>query len=99
MFLVLWEFEVKPEGHQRFEQIYGSNGEWVQLFACDGNFHKTILWQDLSRSNVYLTMDFWHSSEAYESFKQSKREEYQLLDRACESLTVTERYLGAFDQV
>jgi hypothetical protein len=26
MFLVLWEFEVKPECEERFERVYGTGG-------------------------------------------------------------------------
>jgi hypothetical protein len=34
MFLVLWEFEVKPGREQRFQQVYGPGGDWDSLFAA-----------------------------------------------------------------
>ena len=35
MFVVLWEFEVKPGREERFERVYGADGEWAQLFRGD----------------------------------------------------------------
>jgi len=58
MFVVLWEFEVKPEFERHFERVYGSDGTWAQLFRTDRNFQKTVLVQDLSRPHMYLTLDF-----------------------------------------
>ncbi len=35
MFVILWEFEVKPGGEQSFESAYGPGGAWIQLFRRD----------------------------------------------------------------
>jgi hypothetical protein len=32
MFVILWEFEVKPGCEQCFESAYGPEGAWSQLF-------------------------------------------------------------------
>lgn len=32
MFLALWEYEVKPGCEERFEKVYGPEGNWAQLF-------------------------------------------------------------------
>ena len=37
MFLVLWEFEVKPGCEERFERVYGAGGDWDSLFRRDSN--------------------------------------------------------------
>ena len=34
MFLVLWEFEVKPGREKRFERVYGPDGDWASCFAA-----------------------------------------------------------------
>jgi hypothetical protein len=33
MFLILWEFEVKPGCEQSFESAYGPDGTWMRLFS------------------------------------------------------------------
>lgn len=99
MFLVVWEFEIKPECADRFGSVYGADGDWVQLFRSDENYQLSILVQDPSRPHVYLTLDFWNSREAYEAFKRFHHEAYLSLDRASEDLTLSERHIGSFEQV
>ncbi|MBX9695325.1 MAG: antibiotic biosynthesis monooxygenase [Cyanobacteria bacterium] len=99
MFLVIWEFEVKPECAERFVSIYGYDGDWAQLFRKDENYQRSTLVQDPSRSHVYLTLDFWNSREAYESFKACHKEAYLSLDSICDDLTIAERHIGSFEPV
>ena len=98
MFLVLWEFDVKPGSEKRFESVYGPSGEWVKLFRHDECYQRTILLRDAERTHTYLTCDFWESREAYEKFRRLNSDAYLALDRACEGLTEAERKIGAFEQ-
>jgi quinol monooxygenase YgiN len=98
MFLALWEFEVKPGCGERFQSVYGRDGEWVRLFRSDPSFIKTRLLRDPDAENKFLTMDFWSSREAYESFKELNHAAYLAIDARCESLTESERCLGNFEE-
>ena len=97
MFLVLWEFEVKPGRAQRFQEVYGPGGDWDSLFRSDPNHVETRLFQDTMRSGVYLTADYWHSRESYEEFLALRRSEYKTLDAAAEELTLSERHIGSLE--
>jgi hypothetical protein len=97
MFLVLWEFEVKPGREQRFEEVYGSGGDWESLFRTDASHAGTRLFRDTTRSGVYLTADYWLSRKSYEEFLTLRRSEYKALDAACEDLTLSERHIGSFE--
>jgi hypothetical protein len=97
MFLVLWEFEVKPGNEQRFEQVYGPGGDWDSLFRSDPNHAGTRLFQDMARTGVYLTADYWLSRKSYEEFLALRRSEYNTLDAATEDLTLSERHIGWFE--
>ena len=99
MFLVLWEFEVKPGCEERFEKVYGPDGDWAQLFRTDSHYRGTRLLHDPFRSNVYLTLDFWTSRESYAWFMAAHTAQYQSLESAGEVLTVTERRVGAYEMV
>ncbi len=46
MFLVVWEFKIKPDCLEKFLRVYGPEGDWAQLFANDCNFQKTVLVQE-----------------------------------------------------
>jgi heme-degrading monooxygenase HmoA len=97
MFLALWEFEVKSACEQRFQSVYGADGEWARLFRTDPNFIETRLLRDPVQPNKFVTLDFWESRSAYESFKELNHSAYLRLDRDCQSLTSIERCLGYFD--
>jgi hypothetical protein len=98
MFLVLWEFEVKPGCERRFESVYGPAGDWAQLFHRDPHYPGTRLLCDVSLPQMYVTVDVWQSQQAYELFKSQNLEAYAALDKTCRDLTVSERFLGSFDQ-
>jgi hypothetical protein len=93
-FMVMWGFTVRPEMEARFEEIYGTSGEWVHLFEQDENF----LFTELNREceGHYLTLDYWVSQAAYEKFREKHLAEYESIDRQCEGLTEIERKLATF---
>ena len=99
MFVVLWEFEVKPGSQERFERVYGPGGDWNSLFRQDPKHAGTHLWRDTDRPGTYLTADYWHSREAYESFLTTQEAAYKRLDAATQELTASERKIGAYEQV
>lgn len=99
MFLVLWEFDVKPGFESRFERVYGPDGDWVQFFRSDPHYRETRLLSDPVRPGAYVTLDLWDSRGAYEQFRQNNREAYAALDHSCEAMTVREKHLGSFDEI
>jgi heme-degrading monooxygenase HmoA len=96
MFVILWEFEVKPGSAPAFERVYGPQGDWVRLFRSDPHFRMTRLLQDTSHPGIYCTMDFWDSEGAYREFKSAQNQTYQALDQATQGLTLRERLIGTF---
>jgi hypothetical protein len=99
MFVALWEFEVKPGCEERFEMVYGPDGDWAKLFRSDSHYHQTRLVQDTFRRGVYLTMDFWESRKTYEVFLDEHRKEYAELEAVGDALTMKERRVGLFEMV
>ena len=97
MFLALWEFEVKSGCEERFQSVYEAEGKWARLFRTDPNFIATRLLRDPVQPNRFVTLDFWESRSAYESFKELNHAAYLRLDKDCQSLTSLERCLGYFD--
>jgi heme-degrading monooxygenase HmoA len=99
MFVALWEFEVKSGYENRFEKVYGAEGEWADLFKTNASFSETRLLRDATRPLVYVTMDFWASRDAYEEFLRAHSEEYKALDAACQRLRQAGRRIGAYEVV
>ena len=95
-FLVIWEFEVKPGKEKLFEQIYGPEGDWAQLFRQGQGYCGTKLSCDFDEPCRYVTLDFWESQVDYETFKLQHAAEYKAIDQKCEALTEKEREIGKF---
>jgi heme-degrading monooxygenase HmoA len=96
MFVTLWEFEVNPGSEELFEQVYGPEGEWVQLFRRDARYCGTQLLRKVGAERVYVTMDTWETREAYEEFREKFMAEYEKLDQECGAMSVNENKLSQY---
>jgi heme-degrading monooxygenase HmoA len=96
MFVILWEFEVKPRSEERFQNAYGPEGPWVRLFQRDRHFRGTQLHRDYSRPLYYFTIDLWDSESAYNNFLAANRAAYEEIEQVGHALTVHERRVLAF---
>jgi heme-degrading monooxygenase HmoA len=93
MYIIIWEYFVKPERLAEFEEIYSQNGAWAKLFQKSRGFLKTELLRDAEHLHCYITIDQWRSSSAYEQFLSEWKSEYLALDARCEKLTEKEALL------
>lgn len=98
-YLAMWEFRVKSEAIAAFEEIYGPDGTWAQLFRQSRDYQGTELLRDPETRGRYLTIDRWTSREALHEFKQTHQAAYSALDKQCESLTDQETFLGDFENI
>ncbi len=98
-YLVLWEFRPKKGAEVRFEQAYGQDGPWVELFKQAEGYISTELMRDLKDPNRYITLDVWTSKQAYDLFRTAHLADYESIDRECEALTECENELGTFERV
>lgn len=96
MIHILWEFEVQADRVDEFVQHYSSAGVWAQLFRKSAAYIQTSLIQDAGSPLRFVTIDVWEDQLGFENFTQAFRSEYEALDRHCESLTQTERFIGIF---
>jgi heme-degrading monooxygenase HmoA len=99
MYIILWEYIVKPGQETEFEKIYGSSGDWAQLFRQADGYLGTDLIRDIETHRRYITIDRWISSAAFNSFQKNYHAEYKAIDARCEDLTEHEAQLGAWSLV
>ena len=97
MYIILWEFLVKPEKQTEFMKVYALTGAWAELFKKSPGYLGTELSRDETNSQRYLTIDRWESREAFQGFLSHWEEEYNTLDAGCEGLTVHESCIGRFE--
>ena len=96
MHVIIWEFQPKSGSEKEFERAYGANGEWVRFFKRGEGYLGTDLLRFEDGRRTYLTIDRWESKNAYETFRNEWRSEYEALDRQHESLMERETLLGLF---
>ena len=97
MFRIAWEFDANPERVREFELVYGSSGDWVDLFRRSSDYVSTELFRSLESPTRFITLDCWRSRAGYESFRREHAPDYARLDEMCEQLTLHERILGMVD--
>jgi len=96
MYIIIWEYQVKPEKQAEFEKIYAANGAWAELFKKGTGYLGTELLRSTELPEQYVTIDRWASAEDYEAFLSQWNDEYKKLDLMCEGLTKHESCLGRF---
>ncbi len=84
-------------GHETaFERSYGPHGDWAEFFSHGDGYLRTELLHDAVGGRRYLTIDYWNSKDAYDSFRQERMADYEELDRQCAAMTESETRIGSF---
>ena len=99
MYIILWEYYVKPGRQLEFERIYSPNGAWVGLFKTSAGYAGTEFLRDTKHPQRYLTIDRWQTKADYEAFLSQHEAEYKLLDAQCEGLTESESLIGMWETI
>jgi heme-degrading monooxygenase HmoA len=98
MYVIVWEFVVRPEKIDAFVAAYKSDGAWAQLFAQADGYIGTelLLATERDQGMTYVTIDRWQHAEDFTRFQEQFGDEYKALDTELEGLTVSERKMGTF---
>jgi heme-degrading monooxygenase HmoA/ketosteroid isomerase-like protein len=98
MYVILWEFTVRPENVDAFIAAYKSDGAWTQLFMRADGFVATELLRskDTEDGAQFLTIDRWQTADHFARFQAQFATQYRTLDTQCEGLTLKESKLGIF---
>jgi heme-degrading monooxygenase HmoA len=98
-YVYVWEFIVSADHTRAFERTYGPSGEWVQLFRRGSGYMRSELYRDRSRPQRFITIDYWESKEAWNSFRARFDKEFEALDAKCASWTASEVEIGRFEPI
>ncbi len=90
------KYYVRPEKVDEFRTFYDSDGDWVMLFSAHEGYFGTVLMED-AESCAFVTVDFWKAAIDFERCQSGNQQRYTDLDAMCETLTISEQYVGSFD--
>jgi heme-degrading monooxygenase HmoA len=99
VYIRIWEFQAQAGREKEFEKIYGPEGDWVELFRKSKAFLCTEVYRDLETSGRYVTIDYFSSQAAFQSFLKEFRERYDSLDQLGETVCASEKRIGSFGNV
>jgi len=99
MFIILWEYLVKPDRQAEFETAYDRDGPWADLFRNGSGYIGTELIHDSKNPSRYITIDRWESAELHENFLHRWRNKYEALDSYCAEMAESETRIGSFESV
>jgi heme-degrading monooxygenase HmoA len=94
---LLFSYEARDDAE--FERAYGPDGEWAAFFRTGAGYVGTELLRDLENPGRYLVVDRWDSSDAYEAFVQTNRDEYMRRVDDSTFYYSSELHLGTFENV
>lgn len=95
-YVYIWEYHVKKEFINKFEETYSPHGIWVSLFKKADGYLETHFFEDKTDPSRYVTVDYWISHEAYQIFRKNFENEFEKLDKMCEEYTIEEKKIGDF---
>jgi heme-degrading monooxygenase HmoA len=98
-YVYIWEYKVKPDFIEEFEEAYNSQGKWVGLFKKANGHLETYFFKDQTDPFRYVTVDYWTSYEAHQLFRKDFDIEFQELDKICEEYTIKEKKIGDFSVI
>jgi heme-degrading monooxygenase HmoA len=99
MYVIIWEYQVKPDRVAEFEEAYAAQGAWARFFQRHPGYLGTELLHDPGDPQRYITMDRWDSSKQYESFLAQWATEYAALDAQFEGLTEKEFLSSTWESI
>jgi hypothetical protein len=95
-YIVVWEYQVKPDCEAEFVAAYGPDGDWARLFRRSAEFQGVELLGSAGNMGKFFTLDHWSSSAAMDVFLSANATAYDVLDRRFSGLTIWERRIGGF---
>ena len=96
MYVILWEYVVRPGKVEDFIHAYGSEGAWAELFGRAEGFEGVELYRQDGEPARFLTIDRWRSAADFDAFRAKFEPDYYRLDERFAELTLEEDRIGSF---
>ena len=91
MYQVIWELKVKYKDIDKFDRFYDAKGEWVKFFNKAKGYEGTDVLESGEGDNIFLVIDEWQSEEDFNTFIQSHKADYALLEEKANAVSRTRK--------
>ncbi len=96
LFAYVWQYTIDPHREVDFLAAYRPDGDWAKLFMRDPEYIETKLFHDYDHSDRYMTVDYWTSKSARDSFREKFAVDFKEIDERCENYTLDEVLIGDY---
>ncbi len=96
---VIWRYKIREGEKKKFEQEYGKNGTWCQLFSKSNDCLGSLLYKSEDETNTYILIDTWTDRQSYENFLKINSEIYNNLSSNFEDIYESEERIGSFRSI
>ena len=96
MVAVVWQFTIRENTSEQFEQFYGAAGEWTKLSRRSRSFLGSSFLRDIGTPTRYLLIEYWSEMLVYEKHVADFSDELQKLEAHREAFAASVESLGVF---
>ena len=96
MIAIMWQFDVKHEREDEFEQLYGVEGEWTAMNRHSRSYLGSSFLRDQSRSSRYIVIEYWSEMLVYEQHRAYRSDAIASLEQRSRELVESIEPLGVF---
>jgi quinol monooxygenase YgiN len=96
MIALVWQFDVREDSREAFEQIYGADGEWTALARRSRSYLGSAFLRDQTAPTRYLLTEYWSEMVVYERHVQDFTDEIASLTRRRDEMLTAVQSLGVF---
>jgi len=93
---VVWQFDIRPGAADKFERLYGADGEWTKLSRQSRSFLGSSFLRDIRTESRYLLVEYWGEMVVYEKHVADFSDELITLEQEREKLVDRMETVGVF---
>ena len=96
MVAVVWQFTIRENTDEAFEDFYGADGEWTKLSRKSRSFLGSSFLKDLAVPTRYLLIEYWSEMLVYERHVADFEAQIHALEEQRRAFAVSVESLGVF---
>lgn len=96
MIAFVWQFEVKLEAREAFEQLYGADGEWTAIARRSRSYLGSSFLRSLTEPTRYFLSEYWSEMVVYERHMADFGDEIAALVTRRDALLEAVQPLGVY---
>ena len=96
MVAVVWQFTIRENTSEEFEEFFGADGDWTKLSRKSRSFLGSSFLKDLAIPTRYLLIEYWSEMLVYERHVVDFETQIKVLEERRQTFALSVESLGVF---